>query len=84
MLTWLFTTAIGRIIGAAAAGILLSSILYAGCQVKGCIQHQAEVKAKTAEKTLEVREQDDELQEEVDEMSDDELADYLRRGGVRD
>lgn len=83
ILEWLLKTAIGRIVGAALGGIILSSLFYAGCQVKGCIQHEAKVEAKTAQKTLEVEREDQKVKEEVHQMDDDTLADFLRHGGVR-
>ncbi|MDI6752793.1 MAG: hypothetical protein QME78_00175 [Thermodesulfobacteriota bacterium] len=78
MLTW-FLGPVGRYVGIA----LLLAALYGGCQVKSCISHQAEVKAKTAEKTLEVEREDQKVKEQVRQMSDDDLADFIRRGGVR-
>lgn len=83
ILSWLLKTALGRIVGLAVGGMLLSGILYAGCQVKGCITHDADVKAKTAEKTLEVEREDRKIKDEVRQMDDDDLANFLRRGGVR-
>lgn len=80
---WLMKSAVGRIVGAVIGTALLSGMLYAGCQVKGCITHKAEVKAKTAEKTLEVEREDQKVKEQVHGMSDDDLADFLRHGGVR-
>jgi hypothetical protein len=83
ILSWLLKTAIGRLIGVALGTALLSGILYAGCQVKGCITHKAEVRAKTAERTLEVEREDQKIKDKVRQMPDDELADFIRRGGVR-
>lgn len=83
IINWLFKTAIGRYVGIAAGAALLSGILYAGCQVKGCIEHKAKVAAKTADKTLEVERADQKVKEKIHQMSDDDLADFIRRGGVR-
>lgn len=83
ILSWLLKTALGRIVGAAVGGMILSSLFYAGCQVKGCIEHKAKVEAKTSQKTLEVEREDQRIKEEVHQMSDDDLADFLRSGGVR-
>jgi len=65
MISWLFKTAVGRIVGAGVGGMLLSGILYAGCQVKGCIEPKAKVEAKTAQKTLEVEHEDQKVKEQV-------------------
>ncbi|MFA5381846.1 MAG: hypothetical protein WC356_01685 [Candidatus Micrarchaeia archaeon] len=83
ILAWLLKTAVGRIIGTALGATLLSGILFAGCQVKGCITHKAEVRAKIAEKILEVEREDQKVKEQVHQMDDGALADFLRRGGVR-
>jgi len=83
IIEWLLKTAIGRYIGIAVGATLLSGMLYAGCQVKGCIEHEAKVEAKTAQKTLEVEREDQKIKEQVHQMSDDALADFLRHGGVR-
>jgi hypothetical protein len=80
---WLLKTAIGRSIGIAVGTALLSGMLYAGCQIKSCINHKAEVKAETAEKTLEVEREDQKVKDQVHQMSDDDLADFIRTGGVR-
>lgn len=77
---WLTGTAIGQGIALAAGAALLSGLLYAGCQVRSCIRHEAEVKAKTAEKTLEVYQADEQSQEKITEMTDEELADFARTG----
>lgn len=82
IVSWLIGP-IGRYVALAVGGALLSGILYAGCQVKGCIEHEAKVEAKTAKKTLEVERADQKVKEEVQQMDDDALADFLRHGGVR-
>ncbi len=83
IITWLLKTVIGRYVAIAAGATLLSGVLYAGCSIKGCLTHKAEVKAKIAEKTLEVEREDQKVKNEVHGMSDDALADFLRHGGVR-
>ncbi len=83
MIAWLLKTAIGRYVGIAVGATLISGLLYAGCMIKNSIQHDAKVVAKTAEKTLEVEREDQKVKEQVHQMSDDALGDFLRRGGMR-
>jgi len=82
LISWLLGTAIGRWVAIGGGALLLSGLLYAGCQVKGCLTHQAEVRAKTAEKTLGVERAAQKVKEKMHQMSDDDLADFIRRGGV--
>lgn len=42
--TWLLKTAVGRTVGLVIGSILLSSLLYVGCQVRGCIKAQDELR----------------------------------------
>lgn len=77
---WLIGTVIGKGIAIAAGTALLSGLLYAGCQVRSCIRHEAEVKAKTAEKTLKVYRADEQSKGKITEMTDEELADFARTG----
>ena len=65
MINWLLKTAVGRKFSAAVGGMLLSGILYATCQVKGCIEPKAKVEAKTAQKTLEVERENQKVKEQV-------------------
>jgi len=83
MISGLLKTAIGRYVGIAVGAALLSGMVYAGCLIKNSIQHEAKVEAKTAQKNLEVEREDQKVKEEVRQMDDDALADFLRRGGVR-
>jgi hypothetical protein len=60
-------------------GIILLALIFLG-SFKSCImkRHFDQVRAKVAEKNLEIKEKDDEDQKKVHEMSDDDLADFLR------
>ena len=79
---WLLKSALGRLVGVATGAFLLSGLLYAGCQVKGCLNERAEVRAKTAEKTLEVQDEKRKIEKETHDLSDDDLAEYFRTGRV--
>jgi Na+-translocating ferredoxin:NAD+ oxidoreductase RnfG subunit len=83
MIASLLKTAIGRYVGIAVGAALLSGMVYAGCMIKNSIQHEAKVEAQTAQKTLEVEREDQKVKEQVHQMDDDALGDFLRRGGVR-
>jgi hypothetical protein len=44
IITWLLQTAIGRGVAIGAGALLLSGVLYAGCQVKSCIRAKEELR----------------------------------------
>lgn len=83
MISWLLSTSVGRIAGTAVVAALLSGLLYAGCQVRACQNHKAEVRAKVAEQTLKIKEQDNEAKKQINDMSNDDLAEYLRSGRLQ-
>ncbi len=61
--------------------MVLSGLLYAGCQIKSCITEKAAVKAEIAERTMKIKEKDQAVEKEIDDMDDAALADFIRRGG---
>jgi hypothetical protein len=74
---------IGRyVIGAL---IIAALIGWGGCSIKGCVdaKHRAAILEKAAEKNKEVESADRKTEAEIRKMSDDELADFIRRGGMR-
>jgi len=80
MFAWLLGSAIGRIISAVIGTFVLCSILYGGCQIKACIAHKEEVKAKAAEKALEIYQNDQKAKEIIEGMTDEELVNFARTG----
>lgn len=82
MINWLLSTSIGRYVGIASASILLSGLLYAGCQIKACISERAETKARIAEKTAEIQRKDRDIERKINDLDNGALADFIRRGGV--
>lgn len=43
VLSWLLNTAMGRIVGGVAGFALLGSVLFAGCEVRGCMKAREEL-----------------------------------------
>jgi len=83
---WIISWIAGPVGRYVAIGILAAVLLsYGGCQIRGCVmaEHKAAVLEKTIKKTQEVQDADKETQEKVHGMSDAELADFIRRGGVQ-
>jgi hypothetical protein len=72
-----FLSNIGRYV---ALGLLLA-LGYGGCQVKGCLDRQARERAKVAETTLEVKDEQKKRQDAVDKFGDDDVLKYW--GGVQ-
>jgi hypothetical protein len=72
-----FLSPIGKYV---ALGLLLA-LGYGGCQVKGCLDRQARERAKVAETTLEVKDEQKKRQEAVDKFGDDDVLRYW--GGVQ-
>jgi hypothetical protein len=60
---------------------LLLALGYGGCQVKGCLDRQARERAKVAETTMEVKDEQKKRQDAVDKFGDDDVLNYW--GGVR-
>ena len=63
------------------AALLLGGT-YAGCKINAWRLHRTQVGQKVAEKTVEVDRADEKTTQELHRMGDDELADFIRRGGV--
>jgi hypothetical protein len=70
-----------RPIGKYVALGLLLALGYGGCQVKGCLDRQARERAKVAETTLEVKDEQKKRQDAVDKFGDDDVLRYW--GGVQ-
>jgi hypothetical protein len=67
-----FLSPIGKYV---ALGLLLA-LGYGGCQVKGCLDRQARERAKVAETTLEVKDEQKKRQDAVDKFGDDDVLRY--------
>jgi len=66
ILSWLLKTAMGRIVGAALGGIILSSLLYGGCQVRGCIKAKEEL--RQYRRADEIRKEDPKVDKHIEEQ----------------
>ena len=74
---------IGRyVIGAL---IIVALMGWGGCSIKGCIdaKRKAAVLEKAMQKNQEVEDADKKTEAEIRAMSDQQLADFIRRGGMR-
>lgn len=65
ILGWLLKTALGRIIGGAVATALLSGVLYAGCQVRSCMQAKEEL--REYHRADEIRKEDPKVDQRMEE-----------------
>lgn len=81
MIDWLLKTALGRAVGVTLAGMLVSGVLFAGCQVRGCMKMKEELRQyQQAEK---VRKQDQVIDKKTQENKDEVegyTTDDFRRG----
>ncbi len=93
MIQWLISTAVGRIIGIVLASMLASGVLFAGCQVRGCMkareelrQYQQAEKIRKEDKKIDTR--SNEEKKNIDGYSsDDDFQrgfDRLRQYGADD
>ncbi|RJR37186.1 MAG: hypothetical protein C4567_13105 [Deltaproteobacteria bacterium] len=79
---WLLKTALGRIVGGAVAAVLLSGFLYAGCQVRSCMQAKEELRGyhradKIRKEDPKVEKRTEEHKQKVEEFS---TPDDFKRG----
>ena len=65
--------------------IIMSLVGWAGCNIKGCVdaKRKLAIIEKAMEKNKEVADADKKSEAEIRKMSDAELADFVRRGGMR-
>jgi hypothetical protein len=65
MLGWVLNTAIGRIVGGVLGAVLLSGLLYAGCQVKSCNRMKEEL--REYHRADEIRKEDPKVDKRTEE-----------------
>jgi len=65
IVSWLLKTALGRIIGGVVGAALLSSLLYAGCQVRSCMRAKEEL--REYHRADEIRKEDPKVDQRTEE-----------------
>jgi hypothetical protein len=65
MFGWLIKTAVWRIVGGALGAVLLSGVLYAGCQVKSCVEAKQEL--QQYHRADEIRKEDPKVDKRMEE-----------------
>lgn len=81
MISWLLKTALGRAVGLTLAGMLASGVLFAGCQIRGCMKMKQELRDyhqadRVRAKDKKIDKQTQESQDEVEGYTTDD--DFMR------